>query len=131
MDIDPIDDGPKVIPPNPDAVMATSTTAKIVISEEDEARQAIDLMRGDDVAGRVAAANRLEAVAAALGPERTRDVSLVFDDVAVLKCCRSTSGVFDLLYIFCENTLTPVFIAEINRNCFPFWQTESTMMTRC
>lgn len=73
MDIDPVDDGPKVIPPNPDGVVVVAKK-EIVISEEDEARQAIDLMRGDDVAGRVAAANRLEAVAAALGPERTREV---------------------------------------------------------
>lgn len=48
-----------------------------VASEEEEARQAIDMLRGDDVSGRVAAANRLEAVAAALGEERTRDVSLI------------------------------------------------------
>ena len=46
-------------------------------SEEEEARQAIDMLRGEDVSGRVAAANRLEAVAAALGEERTRDVRSV------------------------------------------------------
>jgi hypothetical protein len=46
-------------------------------SEEEEARQAIDMLRGEDVSGRVAAANRLEAVAAALGEERTRDVSFL------------------------------------------------------
>lgn len=49
-------------------------------SEEEEARQAIDMLRGEDVSGRVAAANRLEAVAAALGEERTRDVSLWNND---------------------------------------------------
>jgi hypothetical protein len=75
MDVDPIDDGPKVVPQNPDGG-TPAVASKVVISEEDEARQAIDLMRGDDVAGRVAAANRLEAVAAALGPQRTRDVSV-------------------------------------------------------
>jgi hydroxymethylglutaryl-CoA reductase len=32
------------------------------------------LLRGDDVAGRVAAANKLDAIAAALGQERTREV---------------------------------------------------------
>ena len=47
----------------------------ITPQEEEEARQAIDLLRGDDVAGRVEAANKLESVAAALGVERTRDVS--------------------------------------------------------
>ena len=49
----------------------------ITPQEEEEARQAIDLLRGDDVAGRVEAANKLESVAAALGVERTRDVSYV------------------------------------------------------
>jgi hypothetical protein len=47
-------------------------------SEEEEARQAIDMLRGEDVSARVAAANRLEAVAAALGEERTRDELLPF-----------------------------------------------------
>ena len=47
----------------------------ITPQEEEEARLAIDLLRGDDVAGRVEAANKLEGVAAALGVERTRDVS--------------------------------------------------------
>ena len=47
----------------------------ITPQEEEEARVAIDLLRGDDVAGRVEAANKLEGVAAALGVERTRDVS--------------------------------------------------------
>ena len=46
----------------------------ITPQEEEEARLAIDLLRGDDVAGRVEAANKLEGVAAALGVERTRDV---------------------------------------------------------
>ena len=69
MDIDiPIGDSkPPPPPPPPSPAMA--------MSEEDEARQAIDMLRGEDVSARVAAANRLEAVAAALGQERTRDVS--------------------------------------------------------
>ena len=54
---------------------ATPNVIPITPQEEEEARQAIDLLRGDDVAGRVEAANKLEAVAAALGVERTRDVS--------------------------------------------------------
>ena len=65
------------------AIDATPTTSDlppvvgrpITPQEEEEARQAIDLLRGDDVAGRVEAANKLESVAAALGVERTRDVS--------------------------------------------------------
>jgi serine/threonine-protein phosphatase 2A regulatory subunit A len=62
------------VDPNKMIVDPPSTNAA---SEEEEARQAIDMLRGDDVSGRVAAANRLEAVAAALGEERTRDVRSV------------------------------------------------------
>ena len=72
MEIDPIDDGPKVAPPPPhESVLAKK---ELNVSQEDEARQAIDMLRGDDVSERVAAANRLEAVAVALGQERTREV---------------------------------------------------------
>lgn len=82
MEIDPIDGGPKSMgaPPPPEAMEMSpppvAATSIVAISEEDEARQAIDMLRGDDVSSRVAAANRLEAVAAALGEERTRDVRL-------------------------------------------------------
>ena len=55
-------------------IVDTPLSDAAAASEEEEARQAIDMLRGDDVSGRVAAANRLEAVAAALGEERTRDV---------------------------------------------------------
>jgi len=48
------------------------------ISEEEEARQAIDMFRGDDVSKRVAASNRLEAVALVLGEQRTREELLPF-----------------------------------------------------
>ena len=57
----PSNDAPNVIPITP--------------QEEEEARQAIDLLRGDDVAGRVEAAGKLGGIAAALGVERTREVS--------------------------------------------------------
>ena len=72
MDIDPIDGGPKDIgkgppPPPPKAV-------PMQISEEEEARQAIDMFRGDDMSARVKAANRLEAIASVLGEQRTREV---------------------------------------------------------
>jgi hypothetical protein len=68
MDIDEPTEDTKSPPAHPPAAQ---------MSEEDEARQAIDMLRGEDVSARVAAANRLEAVAAALGHERTRDVSFV------------------------------------------------------
>jgi hypothetical protein len=67
-------------------------------SEEEEARQAIDKLRGEDVSARVAAANRLEAVAAALGEERTRDELLPFitdgldDEDEVLVAIASSLG---------------------------------------
>ncbi len=73
MEIDPIDDGPKVAPPPPHESV-TVAKKELIVSQEDEARQAIDMLRGDDVSDRVAAANRLEAVAVALGQERTREV---------------------------------------------------------
>ena len=81
MDVDPIDGGPRekgVVP-----MTAGSGSSALVpasgpmheISKEEEARQAVDMLRGDDVAQRIAAASRLEAVAAVLGEERTREVS--------------------------------------------------------
>jgi hypothetical protein len=45
------------------------------LSEEEEARQAIEKLRGEDLSARVEAANKLETVAKTLGEERTRDVS--------------------------------------------------------
>jgi hypothetical protein len=81
MDIDPIDDGPKEVKAAAHTMTTTTTTSNAspihIISEEEEARQAIDMLRGDDLSARVAAANRLEAVAAALGEERTREVCCV------------------------------------------------------
>ena len=90
-DIDPVDGGPslKLSPPPlrgyptspnivPNATSPTSAANKN-LSPEEEARQAIDVLRGqtsnsDDVASRVAAASRLDAVAKVLGEERTRNV---------------------------------------------------------
>jgi hypothetical protein len=89
MEIDPIDGGPKERGKMPLPLVAsygggtTPTTnptqdgggiIPMQISEEDEARQAIDMLRGEDVAARVSAANRLDAVAAVLGEKRTREV---------------------------------------------------------
>ena len=63
--------------PTEDTKSPLAPPPAVQMSEEEEARQAIDMLRGEDVSARVAAANRLEAVAAALGHERTRDVSFV------------------------------------------------------
>jgi hypothetical protein len=71
MDVDPIDHGLREAPK---PVQMSSPTAPL--SEEEEARQAIDMLRGDDISARVAAANRLESVATVLGQERTREVCL-------------------------------------------------------
>mmetsp|Transcript_7929 Transcript_7929/g.19493 ORF Transcript_7929/g.19493 Transcript_7929/m.19493 type:complete len:657 (-) Transcript_7929:251-2221(-) len=74
MDIDPIDGGPKeIIKPSP-----PPKVVPMQISEEEEARQAIDMFRGDDMAARVKAASRLEAVASVLGEQRTREELLPF-----------------------------------------------------
>lgn len=76
MDIDPIDGGPKEVkgspPPPPPGKHAV--VVPMQISEEEEARQMIELFRGDDMAARVKAANRLEAIASVLGEQRTREV---------------------------------------------------------
>lgn len=83
MDIDPVDDGPRevsrgIVPMSPAAMPpppADASGPANEISKEEEARQAIEMLRGDDVSQRVAAACRLQAVASVLGPERTREVS--------------------------------------------------------
>ena len=74
MEIDPVDDGPSLQSSPPPPHQQASPRKELFISKEEEARQAIELLRGDDVAGRVAAANKLDAIAAALGQERTREV---------------------------------------------------------
>ncbi len=82
MDIDPVDDGPRevsrgIVPltSSTDSTAMPSHVPTHEISKEEEARQAIEMLRGDDVSQRVAAASRLESVASVLGEERTRDVS--------------------------------------------------------
>jgi len=58
--------------------MATSSSNSDVdmdISEEEQARQAIDNLKGEDLPERIAAANRLDDIAKTLGEERTREVS--------------------------------------------------------
>lgn len=83
--MDPIHEG---LPPKPPPV--ASKVATTSTSEEDEARQAIEMLRGDDVSGRIAAANRLDTVASALGEERTREVCLQFSFVVHQLCGRPT-----------------------------------------
>ena len=77
MEIDPIDDGP--LPSStPTPVVAAPSPAvlltPVVLTKEEEAKQVIEQLRADDMAQRVTAAHRLPAVAAVLGPERTRTV---------------------------------------------------------
>jgi hypothetical protein len=86
MDIDPIDDGPiekddLKQPAKGSPFPSPTPPPKPVapITQEDEARQVIEMLRGDDVSERVSAARRLEAVAAVLGEKRTRLVRWVVD----------------------------------------------------
>ena len=74
MDVDPVDDGPRhMTAPLP--LTPTPATAPVDnMSKEEEARYSIEMLRGDDVSARVAAASRLESIASVLGEERTRQV---------------------------------------------------------
>ena len=80
MDIDPIDDGPRPTPAPTPVLMANATTpaallTPVVLTQEEQAREAIEALLAEDMAARVTAAHRLPAIAAVLGPERTRAVS--------------------------------------------------------
>lgn len=75
MEVDPVDDGPRhMAAPLPMTPTPTTTLPAENMSKEEEARHAIEMLRGDDVSARVAAASRLESVASVLGEERTRQV---------------------------------------------------------
>lgn len=79
MDVDPVDDGPRHMTAPPLPMTPTLATALLDnnnnnLSKEEEARLSIEMLRGDDVSARVAAASRLESVASVLGEERTREV---------------------------------------------------------
>lgn len=86
MDVDPIDGGPRPVPTAHTKGAAANTGGPSVMNSlllmdasqnppsEEEARQAIEMLRGDDLSARVAAAHRLDSVAAVLGEERTRNV---------------------------------------------------------
>jgi len=85
MDLDPIDGGPRevALPPvaKTSGMGVVSSTAgnsqALAINKEEEARQCIDMLRGDDLSARVAAAHRLDSVASVLGEERTREVGYI------------------------------------------------------
>jgi len=110
MDVDPIDGGPRTMKAPPPSVsadsnnLATATSSNnnnnnnnnggVVVEEEIEARQAIDMLRGDDLSARVAAAHRLDAVADALGQQRARDVSLFWLFIAVVAQYSTTLVLF-------------------------------------
>jgi len=81
--------------------MATSSSNSDVdmdISEEEQARQAIDNLKGEDLPERIAAANRLDDIAKTLGEERTREELLPFltegvdDEDDVLSAVASSLG---------------------------------------
>lgn len=92
MDIDPIDDGPSempkgIIPMTRSGAITTTSSGFATtsapgpmheITKEEEARQAIDMLRGEDVSQRVAAASRLESIASVLGEKRTREELIPF-----------------------------------------------------
>jgi hypothetical protein len=76
MDIDPLDDGPALtsLSTTADKAMMPDLRSLNQAMTDEEARQCIDWLRSDDVAARVAAAHRLDAVAMVLGTERTQSV---------------------------------------------------------
>jgi len=85
----------------PAASAAASALAKdplLAPLTAEDAQNAIEMLRGDDVAGRVAAASRLEGVAAALGEERTKEELIPFltdgsdDDDEVLAIVAASLG---------------------------------------
>ena len=53
-----------------DDALSSSTSLDI----EGDAKNTIEMLRGDDISERISAANRLESVAVALGPQRVREV---------------------------------------------------------
>ncbi len=63
------------------------------LSEEEEARQAIEKLRGEDLSARIEAASKLDAVAKTLGEERTRDVSFVVTRLHMIRMPWGREGV--------------------------------------
>ena len=100
MDIDPVDDGPRQVgnlpPPLPKEPVVSA-----IITKEEEARQAIEDLKGEDVEAKVAAANKLVSIAATLGVDRTRDVSTNTNGIGIcllLGGCWSYLAVLDVLW---------------------------------
>ncbi|EEC44256.1 predicted protein [Phaeodactylum tricornutum CCAP 1055/1] len=102
MDVDPVDDDPR---PSSSPLSSPLLLRTVVpITREEEARQAIELLRGNDMAERVAAAHRLDAVAAILGEERTRNELLPFlsdavddEDEVLLAMAQALGRMIDLV----------------------------------
>ncbi|CAJ1942760.1 unnamed protein product [Cylindrotheca closterium] len=78
MDVDPVDDGPRHMTAPLPMTPTPATAPADNMSKEEEARHSIEMLRGDDVSARVAAASRLESIASVLGEERTRQELLPF-----------------------------------------------------
>lgn len=79
MDTDPIDGGPRPV------TMSSNNNQQLMlfsegdsVMDEEEAKQCIEKLRGENVAERVEAAHRLDRIATVLGEERTRRVSMVY-----------------------------------------------------
>ena len=107
MDVDPIDDGPRILTAVPPADAATTTTPAstttiqmIPITTPEQAKQRMDQLRSaDDWSQRVQAAHQLDAIAAVLGPERTKEVSVVYLESAKLSTLLTHSHTLSLLLL--------------------------------
>lgn len=77
MDIDPVDGGPR--PASVPIPAYPVVTAPVVapVTNADEATAAIEKLRSDDDAQRVAASHQLDSIARILGKERTKNVRTI------------------------------------------------------
>jgi serine/threonine-protein phosphatase 2A regulatory subunit A len=76
MDVDPIDGGPLLVVKSSSSSPAAAAAATVVLPSNSSTF--VEMLRSDDVSQRVAAAYRLDLVAAALGEERTRSELIPF-----------------------------------------------------
>lgn len=69
-----IDEGPA---PTPDATVRAMALNNLpsTITKEDQAKQAIEMLKSLEIHARIAAANRIAQIAKVLGPQRAREVS--------------------------------------------------------
>ena len=78
MDFDPIDDGPiqKNFPNNPPPASpnVSSIGNNHNVNAVEDPKNAVQMLRSDDLSNRVAAAHKLDTIAKALGEQRTREV---------------------------------------------------------